>query len=86
MIGSAKDLSFLGSQYLKKYQFEPAQLGIVSVSLLALFLHLGHLTFTHSLISASGDSPVLVGNTTFSTMNYGNWFAPIMLTRENPIT
>src|SRR3989344_5399049 len=57
----AKALEFLGSVYRRKYQELPAQLGMVSVSLFAWPLHLGHLTLTQDFMPASGLSPVSVG-------------------------
>ena len=48
--------------FLKKYQLEPAQFGIVSVSRLAGPPQTGHLVLTHALIAARGDSPVSVGS------------------------
>src|SRR5262245_9841886 len=50
-----------GEAYRRKYQDDPAHCGIVSVSRFAGPPHFGHLTFTHSVIAAKGDSPVPVG-------------------------
>ena len=49
--------SLCASVYLKKYQAESTKVSMVSVSLLASPLHWGHLTFSHSLASRSGDNP-----------------------------
>src|SRR3989338_6686210 len=66
---SAKTLLLAGSAYRIKYHEEPAQLGIVSVSLFAGPLHLGQAALTHSVICAKGDSPVPVGS---YFLTYGN--------------
>ncbi len=50
-----------GFGYRKKYQHDPAHCGMVFVSRFAGPLHSGHVTFTHSVMAASGDSPVPVG-------------------------
>src|SRR3972149_6822941 len=51
---SKGNLSFFESQYLRKYQEESIKVSIVSVSLLASPLHLGHLTFTNDLLVLRG--------------------------------
>ena len=63
-----------GSVYLKKYHEEFAKVSIVSVSLLALELHLGHFTFTHfSFVNKGLPSPnvtsfgSLIGNSDSET-------------------
>src|SRR3990167_10456669 len=47
-------LPLSGSQYLKKYHEELTKVSIVSVSLLASFLHFGHFVLIHSSFVASG--------------------------------
>ena len=47
---------------LKKYQLDPAQLGIVSVSLLAGPPQFGQVVLTQSVMFARGLSPFSVGS------------------------
>ena len=74
----ANSLSLCGSINLKKYQDDPAQLGIVSVSLLAGPPHFGQVVLTKLSILASGDSPVSVGSySAISGSNNGKSFSSI---------
>ena len=52
---SASSLSLCGSIYLKKYQEDPADPGIVDVSLFPSGV------FTHSVAFSRGEAPVLLG-------------------------
>src|SRR3989344_5196948 len=65
-------LSFLLSQYLKKYQLLSKNVSIVSVSLLAFPLHFGHSVFTKSLFVAKG---LPFPNFTFSGNKTGRSFS-----------
>ena len=51
--------SLCGSIYLKKYQLEPAEPGIVLVSLVAFSP--SNVVFSQSVALSSGDAPVLEG-------------------------
>src|SRR3989338_3030939 len=65
-------LLFLLSQYLKKYQELSKNVSIVSVSLLAFPLHLGHFVSTKSWFVARGFPPP---NFTFSGSLTGSSFS-----------
>src|SRR3990167_2241753 len=58
---AANSFLFFGSVYLKKYQDESTNVSIVSVSLSAGPLHLGHFTLTHFSALANGDLPPSTG-------------------------
>src|SRR3989338_623260 len=65
-------LSFLLSQYLKKYQELSKNVSIVSVSLLAFLLHFGHFASTKDLFVARGFP---FPNSTFSGNFIGKSFS-----------
>src|SRR3989344_4728315 len=70
---SNKALLFLLSQYLKKYQLLSTKVSIVSVSLFAFDLHLGHFALIKFLFVVKGFPPFL--KSTLSGNSIGKSFS-----------